>query len=427
MSGLLKLSVSLLVTAAMLFSMEAGASASLDFDQGKTHFNAGNYQKAVDYFDRARRQGLKSIPLYYNLASSYYKLGDYDNARRYFQALSEIPKMKVLANFNLGLVAKKTGDDAAARSYFQTVSNTSRDQKLVKLANSELSKLASVSRAKGPAKPWAAYASVSGGTDSNINIAPEGGVPTEVDDSFMDGYLALDYMLDGNRKSGWQVDTILFHRNYMDSNLYDEGQLGIGIKKLQQINNWSTYYQLHMDKFTYGGEDYQSILKFQAYGRNRLSENKSYVLSYSVENISSDNVIYDYLEGNRQKFRAEYRLYGDRDSQRYYYEYETNSRQDTATTSYSPDRHGLRAVYTRYIGSAWSLTGDLGYRLSSYSDPGSTSDRDETRTQVGVNLGYRIDKTLKLRAQASFTRNKSDDDNYDYDRTLISLKLSKLF
>lgn len=427
MTGLFKLSVSLLMVALMLFSVEAGASARLDFDQGKTHFNAGKYQKAVDYFERARRQGLKSISLYYNLASSYYKLGDYDNSRRYFQALVEIPKMKVLAHFNLGLVAKKTGDYAAAKSYFQTVLNTSRDQKLVTLANAELNKLAVISQPKDPAKPWTGYASVSAGTDSNINIAPEGGAPSEVDDSFMDGYLLLDYMLDGSRASGWQSDAVLFRRNYMDSNLYDESQIGIGVKKLQQINNWSTYYQLHMDEFTYGGEDYQSILKFEAYGRNRLSKEESYVLRYSLEKISSDNAVYDYLDGNRQKFRAEYRLYGNRDNQRYSYEYEMNSREDTSTTSYSPTRHGLRAVYTRYIGRMWSVAGDLGYRLSSYSDPGSTPDRDEARSRAAINLDYRINKSLKLRTQASYTKNDSDNNFYDYDRTLIRLKLSKMF
>ncbi|MCW8956613.1 MAG: tetratricopeptide repeat protein [Gammaproteobacteria bacterium] len=427
MTGLLKISASLLLASAMLFSVEAGASATQDFDQGKTYFNAGIYQKAVEYFDRARRRGLKSISLYYNLASSYYKLGDYDNARRYFQAVAEIPKMKALANFNLGLVAKKTGDYDAAKSYFQTVINTSRDQKLVSLANSELDKLAIVSRPKGPERPWTGYASASVGTDSNINIAPEGGLPAEVDDSFMDGYLVLDYMLDGNRRSGWQADAVLFRRNYMDTNLYDEGQVGIGFKKLEQINNWNTYYQLHLDEFTYGGEDYQSILKFEVNGQNKLSVNESYILNYSFENVSSDNAIYDYLDGNRQKIRLEYRIYGSGSNQRYYYEYETNSREDTATISYSPNRHGLRAIYTHFIGRDWSVAGDLGYRLSSYTDPGTTSDRDETRTRAALNLDYRIDKTLKLRTQASVTSNDSDDNNYDYDRTLISVKLSKLF
>lgn len=427
MTGLIRLSVPFLMMAILLFSVEAGASARLDFDQGKTYFNAGNYQKSVEYFERARRQGLKSVSLYYNLASSYYKLGDFENSRRYFLALVEIPNMKVLANFNLGLVAKKTGDYAAAKSYFQTVLNTSRDQKLVTLATTELNKLSRISQSKASGKPWTGYASVSAGTDSNINIAPEGELPSEVDDSFMDAYLVLDYMLDGSRASGWQTDIVFFRRNYMDSNLYDSSQIGIGVKKLQQINNWSTYYQLHMDEFTYAGDDYQSILKFEAYGRKKLSKEESYVLSYSLENISSDNVVYEYLDGSRQKLRAEYRLYGKQDNQRYSYEYEMNSREDTSTTSYSPTRHVLRAVYTIYIGRKWSVAGDLGYRLSSYSDPGSTSDRDEDRSRAAINLDYRIDKTVKLRTEASYTKNNSDDNFYDYDRTLIRLKLSKLF
>ncbi|MFW2373163.1 MAG: tetratricopeptide repeat protein [Gammaproteobacteria bacterium] len=429
MSGIIKLSISILMVTAMMFSVEVRASASLDFDQGKKYFNAGDYQKAVDYFERARRQGLKSIALYYNLASSYYKLGDFDNARRYFQTLEEKPNMKPLATFNLGLVAKKTGDYAAARSYFQTVLNISKDQKLLSLANSELTKLAGVSRPKAPTKAWLGYASVSAGTDSNINIAPIDGAPSEVDDNFIDAYLVLDTMLDGTRANGWLADALIYRRNYLDSNLYDESQLGIGVKKLQKINKWSSYFQLHLDDFSYGGVNYQSILRFEVYARKELSRNKNYSLMYGMEKVSSGKPVYDYLEGNRQKVRVEYRQYAKRSSQRYYYEYEINDREGTATISFSPTRHSLRAIFTRYIGTGrdWSLAGDLGYRHSSYSDPGTTSDRDEARARAAVNLDYRIDRTLKLRTQASFTQNDSDNNNYDYERTLLSLKLSKQF
>lgn len=427
MSGLLKFSASILMVAVMMFSVEVRASARLDFDQGKIHFTEGNYQKAVDYFEKARSQGLKSIALYYNLASSYYKLGDYDNARRYFQTLAEQPNMKPLADFNLGLVAKKTGDYAAARSYFETVVNISPDLKLRSLANTELSKLSWVSRPTVPAKRWIGYASVSAGTDSNINIAPIDGAPSEVEDNFLDAYLVLDTMLDGTRSNGWLADAMLYRRNYMDSNLYDESQIGIGVKKIQQVNNWSSYFKLHLDDYGFGGEEYQSTVKFEAYGRKTLSRNKSYSFMYSIEKVSSGEPVYDYLEGDRQKARVEYRQYARSNSQRYYYEYENNSREGTTTTSFSPTRHGLRAVYTQYIGRKWSLAGDLAYRHSTYSDPGTTSDRDEVRARAAVNLDYRIDRTLKLRTQASFTQNDSDNNSYDYDRTLLSVKLSKQF
>lgn len=427
MPGPLKFTASILMAVVLLFSVEVRASARLDFDQGKTHFNAGDYQKAIDAFERAMRQGLKSISLYYNLASSYYKLGDYDNARRYFQALAENPNMKPLAAFNLGLVAKKTGDYAAARSYFQSVFSISQDQKLINLANSELDKLAEVSKSKAAGKRWLGYASVSAGSDSNINIAPIDGAPSEVADDFLDAYLVLDAMLDGTRSSGWLADAILYRRNYMDTNQYDESQLGIGVKKIQQINNWTSYFLLHADDYGYGGVNYQSTMKFEAYGRKALSRNKSYSLMYSMEKVSSQDPVFDYLEGDRQKIRVEYRQYVKRSSQRYYYEFEMNNREGTSTTSFSPTRHGLYASYTQYMGPQWSLAGDLAYRHSSYSDPGATSDRDEARARAAVNLDYRFNRTLKLRTQASFTQNDSDNNNYDYDRTLLSLKLSKQF
>jgi len=138
----------------------------------------------------------------------------------------------------------------------------------------------------------------------------------------------------------------------------------VGVKKnLQLGQSWQTNYTLDMNKIKYGGEDYQSIIKLGAEARNSLSRNERLYFRYAYEDINSDRAIFDYLEGWRQKLRAEYRLYRKQDNTRLYYELELNNRNDLTVTSgvysYSPTRHTLRGRYTSMLSREWHLIGDL--------------------------------------------------------------------
>lgn len=402
-------------------SQAATASPASEFDLGAKSFKSGDYKTAITHFENARQQGLNTTALYYNLGSSYFKAGEYEKAASSFKRLTSDPKIRALAEYNLGLIALKMNDRKNANAWFSASLKHTIDPKLKALANRQINKTSASYQ-----KPWSVFLSANVGNDDNINIAPSGSLPTKISESFYKFLAVGDYRISGRRTDGWVTDAVYYTNNYSGSNTYDESSYGAGLKKTFRISDWYNHVELHVDKYTFGTIDYQSINRFEARGNKHLDRNKRLVIRYRYEDINSDNVLYDYLQGQRQKLRGEYRQYDKQASFRTYYELETNNRQDTATASYSPTRHTLRGYYTYYFTPKWRASGDLSYRVSDYPVV-ATSDRNDKRARVGADLTYAFDKTLKARAKIVYTKNNSTLAVYDYDRTLVSIGLSKLF
>ncbi len=412
------------------FSSPLIAASQDTFNQGATSFNQGYYAAAVKTFKKAEAQGMKSPALYYNLASSYYKLGEYKKAAEYFNKVRKYKGMKTLAEYNLGLVALKQNDRKTARKWFSSVVKNGKDAKLIVLAEDKLRQTRTRKTSKWLTKKWSAYLSGALGYDDNVNFAPLG-ITSEKSDTFSEVVASVDYLFSGDRNNGWLGEAYFYNLNYINEDLFDEYEFGAGIKKNLQLNrNWQTQYAFDMSKINYGGEAYQTIARLGAEARNSFSKNERLYFRYSYEDITSDKNIFDYLEGWRQKFRAEYRLYRKQDNARLYYELELNSRNDlTLTTgvySYSPTRHTLRGRYTSKLSREWHLIGDLSYRASDYPVTAS-QDRQDDRFRAAAYADYRFAKDLKLRARIDYTDNRSTENIFAYKRTVYSLGLSALF
>lgn len=411
-------------------------AASLDtFNQGAASFNQGYYAAAVKTFKKAEAQGMKSPALYYNLASSYYKLGEYKKAAEYFNKVRMYKDMKTLAEYNLGLVALKQDDRKTARKWFSSVVKNGKDAKLIVLAEDKLRQTRARKTSKWLSKKWSAYLSGALGYDNNVNFAPLG-ITSEKSDTFSEVVASVDYLFSGDRNNGWLGEAYFYNLNYINEDLYDEYEFGAGIKKNLQLNrNWQTQYAFDMSKINYGGEAYQTIARLGAEARNSFSKNERLYFRYSYEDITSDKTLFDYLEGWRQKFRAEYRLYRKQDNMRLYYELELNNRNDLTISppslnagvySYSPTRHTLRGRYTSKLSREWHLIGDLSYRASDYPVTAS-QDRQDDRFRAAAYADYRFAKDLKLRAKIDYTDNRSTESIFAYKRTVYSLGLSALF
>lgn len=405
------------------------------FKKGTESFRQGNYAAAVRTFNKAEAQGMSSPALYYNLASSYYKLGEYRKAKEYFNRVRKYKGMKYLAEYNLGLVALKLKDKKTAKKWFSSVAKNSKDKKLVFLAEKKLKeitprKAAAQKTPKWVTQKWTTYLSASLGYDDNVNFAPLG-IAAKRSDSFYEIVASADYLFTGNRKNGWVGEAYFYDIDYFSESLFDEYEFGAGIKKHLQLNrDWQTQYTLDMSKINYGGSEYQTIAKIGAEARNSLSNKERVYLRYAYENINSDNPLFDYLEGWRQKLRAEYRLYRKQNKSRLYYELELNNRNDlrlvSGDFSYSPTRHTFRGIYTSIFSPEWHLIGDLSYRASDYPATANQNRKDD-RIKAAVYADYRFNRDLKLRAKVEYTDNRSTDDIYDYKRTVYTLGLSALF
>jgi len=408
------------------------------FDNGAKAFNRGDYSAAVNYFKKAEEQGMKSPSLYYNLASSYYKLAQYENAKTYFNKVRQYKKMQSLAEYNLGLIALKANDKASAKKMFSNVSANSNDKKLAALSQKNLKRMQTKPRQNWLTKKWSVYVSGALGYDDNVNFAPLG-IANEVSSRFSEVSASVDYLFSGDRRNGWLADAYFYSIKYYDvesptlglTNIYDEYEYGAGIKKAIKLNkDWQTNYALNMSKINYAGEDYQSIIKLSAQAKNNLSRNERLYFRYAYEDIKSDKDIFDYLEGWRQKLRAEYRLYRKQDNARIYYELELNNRNDLSLASglysYSPTRHTIRGRYTSILSREWRLIGDLAYRASDYPVTAS-QDRQDDRLRAAAYADYRITRDIKFRAKVDYTDNRSTEEIFAYKRTVYSLGLSAIF
>jgi len=413
----------LLTALILLFSSELMATAQSDYEQGVKSYKEGDIQAAVTYFESAQKQGMVSISLHYNLASSYYRLGRYREAKEYFMLLNQTVEMRDIVDYHLGLIAVKEKDGDLARRYFNSIVSSGKDEKLIKLSKKHLTALTKKEEL------WKSALSLNLGFDNNISSVTEDSVLDE-SDSFTELYASSDFLITGSRKDGWIAKAALYVIDYSDTDTNNGDYLALGLKKAMKLEEWDTNVQFDLIKSTYGDDDFQSIAKLNVVGKRPMTKKQSVHLRYQAEDIKSDQSLYDYLEGWRQRARVEYREYSEKYSRKIYYELELNDRGELVTSTdaydYSPTRHTLRGTYTHFIDKQWWLTGDLSYRLSDFS-ASPTIDREDTRWKLALTADYYFDRTFKLSTNFQYIDNASTVDRYSYDKSIIKFGLSKLF
>jgi len=412
-----------LICIMLLASSELFASAESDYQSGVEAYKSGDNASAITYFESAQAQGMDSVALKYNLASSYYKAGQLADARTLFEQLVEIEGMQDLSNYHLGQIAMDERDRATAAYHFDKVVTSGKDEKLTKLSQKYLSLLAK------DEPRWQSYINLNLGYDDNINSVSGDSVLDQAD-NFAELTASTEYVLSGQRKQGWMLNAIVHGIEYQDNDSTDQTILSAGIKRSLRLADWDTSANLLLSKSTYGGDDFQTTTKLDVVGRKPLTRRHRLYLRYRAEDIRSDNALYDYLEGWRQRGRVEYRHYAPSNIKYLYYELELNDRGQLVTSTdsyeYSPTRHTIRGIYTQVIKQKWWLTADIAYRLSEF-DPAPSIDRSDDQWKLGLSAEYQIDRTFRLTTKYQIVDNASSVDRYSYDKSIFKVGLSKLF
>ena len=409
----------------LMFSSAVLASAEENFKKGSEFFKQADYSSAVVQFKLAEKQGMRSVALYYNLASSYFKLEDYENSKRYFKAVAKSEKMRDLAEYNLGLIALKEDNSDEADQYFSNIVKHSKDKKIVALSRSQLFDMQKADEA------WKAHFFANMGYDDNITALPSDAA-ADISDSFYNLFVSVDTVIAGERSDGWIADVSYFRTDFSDTDIYDQYQYALGIRREVPLGNWDTSFHLNLTKKTFGDEDFQTVTKLDMIGKKSVSDTGRLYLRYRYEDVGSDNVIYDYLEGSRQRAKIEYRSYTSKNIKQLYYELELNDggiypyEGGPDAYEYSPTRHTVRGKYTQILSEQWHLIGDLSYRVSDYPESASF-DRNDKQGKLTLSVDYRFDKSLKLKTSLLFMNNESTVDLYDYDKTMMTIGVSKLF
>jgi len=350
-------------------------------------------------------------------------LGRYEDAKKYFKLLNQTEAMRDLAEYHLGLIAIKEKDGSLARHYFNSIASTGKDEKLIALSKKQLSALSKSE------DRWTSFVALNLGYDDNISSVSGDSVLNRAD-SFYQLLASADLLLSGRRVDGWTADASLSGIEYSETDTNDEYHFSMGLRRAMKLDDWYTSAHLNLSKSTYGGDDFQTIAKLDIIGRKPVSKRERICLRYQAEDIRSDNVIYDYLAGWRQRAKAEYRHYAQNNTKHIYYELELNNRGElvtsTGTYEYSPTRHTVRGIYTHIVTKHWWLTGDLSYRISDFS-PTPTIDREDNQWRVALSTDYYFDRTFKVAAKYQYIDNASTIDRYSYDKSIIKVGLSKLF
>jgi tetratricopeptide (TPR) repeat protein len=407
----------------MLYASAALASAEEDYKDAVELFKQGKYQAAIAKFETAKDKGIESAALYYNLGSAYFKIEKYSVSKDYFNRVVEYPDQRALAEYNLGLIALKENNIEQALNHFDYAATNSKDKKIIDSSNQKIANLTGID------KPWRVRLLGYIGYDDNISVTPDN-LALGVDDTFYNLSAYADYVFHGRRKRGWLVDASYFRIDFSDSDDFDQDFYTIGLRNEHRLSSWDTIVHLRTGRSSFGGDDLQSFYKLDVLGARPLSNNQKLILQYRFDDFTSKNSIYDYLEGWRQRGQIRYVRNTKNNNQQLYYELELNNRGDLVTSffsyEYSPTRHTIGGKYTHKFSNRWFLTGDLSYRESDFP-ASATLNRDDSRWTLGLLVDYRIDSTFLVKGNVKYIENDSTVDVYTYDKTVISLGLSKLF
>ena len=115
-------------------------------------------------------------------------------------------------------------------------------------------------------------------------------------DSFYELFASTNLLISGRRTNGWTAEAFLYGIEYSEYDTNDFNNLALGLKRSIRLASWDISAHLNFSKSTYGGEDFQRVTKLDIIGRKPVTKRDQIYLRYQVEDITSDNAIYDYLE-----------------------------------------------------------------------------------------------------------------------------------
>lgn len=412
--------------AVLVFGFASAVTAAVSsgeqaFEQAMNAFRAGQFTPALDGFLRARRAGMRTPALYYNLGVTYYRLKRYSDAQREFNVLLREPAWAPLAHYNLGLIAQRLDDTDRAVHHFRRAHDSATDPKLRGLAGTALARLGRPVRATGTSTLF----SLAGGYDSNVTLAPDAEIVGIADNSdlFLEAIGALSHRFAGDRARGLYAFGSVQARDYLKINVFDQLGWRAGLSRDADSGRWRSSIGGYFDLVYVDGARLEHAATLDLQARRRTDGGREWGARYQYSRIDG-GAGFDYLDGWQQQLLLDANLpwAGGRLSAGY--RFEINDRADLESGgdffSYSPTRHALLAAYGWRTPDGWRLQARGEYRYSRYDEPsrigGVTATREEDRYLVGLRADARLAGAWRGFLDYSYSRNESNFSAYDYRR-----------
>nr|WP_255775640.1 tetratricopeptide repeat protein [Microbulbifer sediminum] len=430
------------------------ASAQQDaFSQGTSAFKRGDYGVALERFETARARGNRSDNLSYNMGVTLFKLGRYGEAGDWFESLLDSPQWRDLALFQLGLVAEKRGDrDLAGQRYEMVVA--SRSEKLRRLASARLARLEGLAESSRPepqtgtarsgGRRGSALLKLAAGHDDNVYALRDellgGGSGGE--DTYMDLFAWGQYRLAGTATDGWRLQGYAFQRGYSEYSSLDLSSVSTGVARDMRWGAWQLELGGAVEQVALDGEEVFQQLRLEARASQRIGDGELELAFVPAQFSGGDG--YEYLDGTRQRFEAEWEQPLGRAQLEVGYQLDLNDREDLLVAgatgenfySYSPVRHTFGAEAQWPLAGNWLLSTGSEYRLSTYDGENRLVDtdgvvrvqqREADRLKAWLGSQWLVTPRLRLAGKLTYTNNDENFEVYDHDKTEASLGVTYTF
>ncbi|MFW5970337.1 MAG: tetratricopeptide repeat protein, partial [Halofilum sp. (in: g-proteobacteria)] len=405
----------------------SAATAREAFRQGVEAARDDDYQQAIEHFEAARRAGLDTGALHFNLGVALYRVDRLDEAEAAFRRAVDSGSMVAPAHYQLGRIARERGETGRARSAFRRAADTAGTDLLRQRARDALARLEAA-----PSPPDHVYLGLGGGHDSNIALTPsDASGASERSDQFLDAVLV----------GRWPLDERLYLRGsaYLQE-FFDEDQFSLlalrgGAGRVGRLGGaweWNVWADGRHQRL--GDDAFDNALL--AGGRLQRPLNADWRLRFDYElELARGATGFGFLDGADNGFDVSIDERG-RSGWTLSAGIATADRYDLETAdeffSFSYDEVSLAVDHTFQLDTDHHLTVSGDWRHRDYEgqevrEDGARGTREEDRYGVGVALDRRLDRDWNARADLRVEWRDSTVADFDYDREMLRVRLERVF
>lgn len=405
----------------LLMFLSGGVVAGADqpttknFSNGIQAFDEGDYEKALEFFQKAQQADLNSSALHYNFGVTYYKLKRYVEARREFEGLSKESETAALAHYNLGLIGLAVGDKTEAGKHFRFALRKTKDPKLRRIAGDRLGEMSMAERAGA----WAGYVSLAAGYDDNVYFIADGDYATSnVNDNFLEFIGSAAGQVTGSREHGLQLKGSVYYQDYLKANEFDFGDVRMGPELDLKLGQWNTSLAGIIGLSSIDKELFERNFIAEVRGSREIHQNIDLHLKYQLAVIDAE-APFENLSGSRHRMTAGLRKALWKTNTGLDYTLELNDRDDPDF----PTRHTVSLLAHRNLFGSWNAGVNLDYRSSDYQ----RTNRSDKRIQFGLRASRSVPWGFRAFGKFNHLRNDSILPENEYTRNVFSIGVERFF
>jgi len=435
---LVRLARTFLAIALLALSVPAHAqtdAASAAFRDGVTAAHGGDYEQALRHFEAARAAGMNTPQLHFNLGVSYHQTGNPEAARRAFREAARSPELAGPARYQIGIVALDEGDTEAARQAFLEAQEVAQTERLQEAIRRQLAALDAPPTPHTPRR-GRAFVALEGGYDSNV-VKTDDALRTTTDNAMFTDLLGWgQYRLTPPHAADIRISGTLNARIHPGESDADLLYVQASPTWHTRAGEWRTRLGLQADEFRLNSHRVERTAGVVA-GANRAFPEIGQLRTRLRLNRTSGGSGFDHLDGYSHDLRIA--LHRVQDAFPWYLRYDLIHEDrddihnpDGTFQSASPVRHGITAGIRPVLEGGTRLEFIAGWRVSRYRDSdilatGERIRREDTRLRLEAGVLHSLTGDWNATGRIQFLDNRSNRDDFEYDRLQVSIGLERAF